>query len=177
MDHDYGENRAWEVKLTPGKGRGVFALRDIEKGGQILVEKPLFSIDLPELVPGKGYDMAAMVRDVTGQYSRLSSQDKEEFDSCHEHRFDGDSQDEAGRLMAIVRSNGYTTQSPEGRTRVALYPKAALINHSCEPNVLNVDTEVKRVIATRDIQAGEEASCSTLGTPSAAKPKRPRGLY
>lgn len=156
------EARAWEVKLTPGKGRGVFALRNIEKGSHILVEEPLFSVELPELVPGRGYDMAAMVHQVTRQYSLLDPQDKEEFDSCHEHRFDGDSQDEAGRLMAILRSNGYTTQSPDGRTRVAMYPKVALINHSCEPNVLNVDTEVKRIIATRDIQAGEEASCSTL---------------
>lgn len=150
--------RAWEVKLTPGKGRGMFALRDIEKGSHILIERPLFSVQLPDFVPGKGYDMAAMVEDVVRQYSLLQPQDKEEFDSCHEHRFEGDSKDESGRLMAILRSNGYTTQDLDGRMRVAMYPKVALINHSCEPNVLNADSEIRRILAIRDIKAGEEAS-------------------
>lgn len=143
------------MKLTLGKGRGVFALRDIDKGSLILEEKPLFSVALPDLVPGKGYDMAVMVKDVARQYSLLEPQDREEFDSCHEHRFESDSQDDLGRLMAILRSNGYT-QNSDGRTRVALYPKVALINHSCEPNVLNADSETRRIIAIRDIHAGEE---------------------
>lgn len=136
----------------------MFALRDIEKGSQLLVEKPLFSVKLPDFVPGKGYSMATMVEDVTRQYSLLAPQDREEFDSCHEHRVDGDSQDDSGRLMAILRSNGYTTQNSDGRMRVAMYPQVALINHSCEPNVLNADSETRRIIAIRDIKAGEEAS-------------------
>lgn len=136
----------------------MFALRDIEKGSQILAEKPLFSVQLPDFVPGKGYNMAVMVEDVARQYSLLEPQDREEFDSCHAHRLEGDGQDDSDRLMAILRSNGYTTQDSDGRMRVAMYPQVALINHSCEPNVLNADSEIRRVIATRDIQAGEEAS-------------------
>ncbi|CAN8096340.1 unnamed protein product [Discula destructiva] len=158
--HEHNGDHAWEVKLTRGKGRGVFASRDIEKGSHIIVEEALFSIQLPELVTGKGYNMAAMKHDMSRQYALLGPQDKEEFDSCHEHRFEGDSKDEPGRLMAILRSNGYTTQSPDGRTTVSMYPKVALINHSCRPNVLNVDTETKRIIAIRTIRAGEEASGS-----------------
>lgn len=151
-------SRDWEVKLTTGKGRGLFALRDIRKGSQILEEKPLLSVQLPEFVPGKGYNMTAMIEDVTLQYSLLEPQDKEQFDSCHEHRLEGDGQNDSDRLMAILRSNGYTTPDSDGRTRVAMYPQVALINHSCEPNVLNADSEIRRVIAIRDIKAGEEAS-------------------
>lgn len=154
---DYGD-RVWEVKLTPGKGRGVFATRDIKKGRPILVEQPLFSVQLPDPVPGIGYDMATMDQDVMEQYLRLEPQDQEEFDSCHEHRFEHDSQDEAGRVMAILRSNGYTTQGPNGQTVVAMYPKVSLINHSCEPNVLNPGTDIKRITAARDIHAGEEVN-------------------
>lgn len=161
LDSDHGD-RAWEVKLTKGKGRGIFALRDIKKGSQILVEKPLFSVQLPQIVPGKGYDMAAMVEDVAQQYSLLDLQDREEFDSCHEHRLEGDGQDDSDRLMAILRSNGYVTQDSDGRSRVAMYPQVALINHSCEPNVLNADSEIRKVIAIRDIKAGEEASIACL---------------
>lgn len=142
----------------------MFAVRDLNKGSQILVEEPLFSVQLPEFVPGKGYNMAVMVEDVAQKYSLLEPQDREEFDSCHQHRLEGDGQTDSDRLMAILRSNGYTTQGSDGRTRVAMYPQVALINHSCEPNVLNADSEIRRVIAIRDINAGEEASISCLST-------------
>lgn len=129
------------------------------------------SVRLPEFVPGKGYNMAEMVEDVTRQYSLLKPQDREQFDSCHEHRLEGDGQDDSDRLMAILRSNGYTTQDSEGRTRVAMYPQVALINHSCEPNVLNADSEIRRVVAIRDIKAGEEASVPCMVISGSFEPR------
>lgn len=61
--------------------------------------------------------------------------------------------------MAILRSNAYTLEDSDGRSRVAIYPKVALINHSCLPNVLNADhAGIRKIIATRYIAAGEEAS-------------------
>lgn len=149
----------WEVKLSPGRGRGVFAVQKIERGTLLLVEEPLLAVKLPALIPGKGYDLASMTDDLVRKYSGLTAREKMEFDACHEHQFQGDSRDEAGRLMAILRSNGYTVEDSEGRGRVALYPKAALINHSCQPNVLNGDaTGTRKIIATKDILPGEEVS-------------------
>lgn len=94
--------------------------------------------------------MAAMVSDVERAYKRLSPDEQQIYLSCHEERFPGDEQ--LG-LMAIFRSNAYTMENG----RVGIYPNLALINHSCQPNVLNADSEGTRVVvATRDIRPGEE---------------------
>lgn len=123
----------------------------------MLVETPLLVVSPPALVPGMGYSLSAMAADVEHEYSRLSPEQQGEYLSCHEQRLEGDSQDESGRLMAILRSNAYNLDDG----RVAIYPKVALINHSCQPNVLNADNGGTRVIvATRDIQKGEEV-CSS----------------
>lgn len=100
-----------------------------------------------------------MSRGVARAWAGLGEEEREEVLSCHEQRFEGDGDDEEGRLMAILRSNGYTLQGSDGRGRVAIYPKVALINHSCQPNVLNADDGgTRRIVATRDILAGEEVS-------------------
>ncbi|KAF3765214.1 hypothetical protein M406DRAFT_331523 [Cryphonectria parasitica EP155] len=102
---------------------------------------------------------AALLR----EYSGLSPQGKVEFDSCHQHRFENDRRDEEGRLMVILRSNGYTMEDATGRSKVALYPKASLINHSCQPNVLNGDASgTRKIIAMRDIFPGEEISTTYI---------------
>lgn len=116
-------------------------------------------------MPGQGFEMAAMVADVERAYTRLSPDEQQAYLSCHEERVPGDepsghplpADDEGSssswRLMAIFRSNAYTMQDGQ----VGIYPKVALINHSCQPNVLNADREGTRVIvATRDIRQGEE---------------------
>lgn len=152
-DEQHGESPIWEMKPSPGKGRGLFAAQDILKGTHLLVETPLLVVSPPALVPGMGYSLSAMAADVEHEYSRLTPEQQEEYLSCHEQRLEGDSQDESGRLMAILRSNAYNLDDG----RVAIYPKVALINHSCQPNVLNADKAGTRVIvATRDIQEGEE---------------------
>lgn len=144
------------MKLAPGRGRGVFAVADIARGTPLLAERPLLSVELPPLT-AQGYDLGAMAQGAARGYARLGAPAREEVLSCHEQRFAGDADDERGRLMAILRSNGYTLQGADGRGRVALYPKVALINHSCQPNVLNADDDgTRRIVAARDIAAGEE---------------------
>lgn len=133
-------------------------MADIARGTPLLAERPLFSVELPALT-AQGYDLGAMAQGVARRFARLSAAGREEFLSCHEQRFDGDGDDEGGKLMAILRSNGYTLQGADGRSRVAIYPKVALINHSCQPNVLNADDDgTRRIVAARDIVAGEEVS-------------------
>lgn len=150
----------WEVKLTPGKGRGVFARRTIQRGTHLLTETALFAVAPPALVPGRGFELAAMAAEVERRYLLLPPASRQEYLSCHEERFpgDGDTQDqvEGHHLMAIFRSNAYTRRDG----LVGIYPKVALINHSCQPNVLNTDVEDGRrvIVATRDIQKGEEVN-------------------
>lgn len=152
--------------MTPDKGRGLFALVDIPRGMQLLVEDPLVTITPPPIVPGVGFSLQAMQSAVTDAYSRLKRIQKDEYLSCHEVRLGEEGKDEteesgvhSGRLLRILRSNAYNTRDG----RVGLYPKVALINHDCRPNVLNTDAVdkvtggYKRIIvAARDIAAGEE---------------------
>lgn len=161
-----GDSPLWEIKPSPGKGRGLFAAQEILKGTHVLVETPLLAVSPPALVPGMGYSLSAMAADVEREYSRLSAEQQEEYLSCHEQRLEGDGRDELGRLMAILRSNAYNLDDG----RVAMYPKVALINHSCQPNVLNADNRGTRVIvATRDIREGEEV-CSSRYLPPHRQP-------
>lgn len=160
------DSALWEMKPSPGKGRGLFAAQDIVKGSHVLVETPLLAVSPPALVPGMGYSLSAMAADVEREYSQLSAEQQEEYLSCHEQRLEGDGRDELGRLMAILRSNAYNLDDG----RVAIYPKVALINHSCQPNVLNADNGGTRVIvATRDIREGEEV-CSSRYLPPHRQP-------
>ncbi|OAA68272.1 oxysterol-binding protein [Niveomyces insectorum RCEF 264] len=162
----------WEVRLSPGKGRGVFAVVDLPKGTRLLVEAPLFAVAPPPLVPGVGFALAAMQPTVEDAFARLNPSQQDEFLSCHEVQFPGEAKEDeedaargdaksqaadhtGPRLMRILRSNAYTMQDG----RIAVYPKVALINHDCRPNVVNTDRarDGRRVIvATRDIAAGEE---------------------
>lgn len=153
----------WHIKLTPSQGRGVFALRALPKGTHLLTEAPLFSVATPVLVPGKGFEMAAMVADVARAYARLSPAEQQVYLSCHEERLPGEEEEDQEEeeeeerlgLMAIFRSNAYTMGSSG---RVGIYPNVALINHSCQPNVMNADNGegTRVVVATRDIMPGEE---------------------
>ncbi|KAH7303856.1 hypothetical protein B0I35DRAFT_446122 [Stachybotrys elegans] len=134
-------DEVWVVRPSPGKGRGVFAAQDIARGTHIMEERPLFT----------GYAIADMTSDIETEFAQLSAEQQTEYLSCHEHKLQGEP--ESGRLLRILRSNAYTTQ--EGR--IAIYPKVALINHSCQPNVLNADNQNTRIIiAMRDIVKGEE---------------------
>ncbi|KAH8886063.1 hypothetical protein GQ53DRAFT_348240 [Thozetella sp. PMI_491] len=115
-------------------------------------ELPLLAVSPPKLIQGQGYVIADMISDVETAFSQLTSEQQLEYLSCHE--VDHGDDEEAGKLLRILRSNAYTTRDG----RVAIYPKVALINHSCEPNVLNADNnDIRVIVAIRDITMGEEA--------------------
>ncbi|CAK7211008.1 SET domain-containing protein 5 [Sporothrix curviconia] len=142
----------------------------LETCGKLLVEDPLVTITPPPLVPGVGFSLAVIEPLVAAAYTQLTLAQKEQYLSCHEVRFGNEGEDEnsqegnirdtpSGRLLRILRSNAYNTRDG----RVGLYPRVALINHDCRPNVLNTDrwdaetSNWQRIIvAARDIVAGEE---------------------
>jgi hypothetical protein len=141
----------WEVRLSPGKGRGIFSTCAIEKGTHLLTEVPLLSVSPPTFVPGKGYPESVMALETKAKFDHLTPAQQAVFLSCHEVRLPSDTDED--KVFRILRSNAYTTKD----RRIALYPRVALINHACQPNVLNVDTaEGRKIIAARDIAAGEE---------------------
>ncbi|KAI1877254.1 uncharacterized protein JN550_001326 [Neoarthrinium moseri] len=150
-------NTTWEVRPSIGKGLGVFATALIKTGTRIMVEEPLFSINPPEFVPGKGYEIQAMIDDVDVAVAGLTAEQRSDFHSCHEYRLPSEQESDEHRNMFIFRSNAYTLTDGT----VAMFPKIAKINHSCRPNAANVWSEASglRIIwAARDIQAGEEVT-------------------
>ena len=136
----------------------MVATTKIPAGTKILVEKPLFSVALPEMVAGQGFRIGDMVADIEKGFNQLSLDQQEEFLALHDHRFPDENQI---NLLTILRSNGYNT----GENQVGLFPNIARINHSCKPNCGNFWSAKAghRVIYTEsDIMEGEEITVSYI---------------
>lgn len=148
----------WEVRLSPGKGRGVFATRRIAAGTQIHAEDPLFSIQPPEFQPGRGFRVDEVISAVNKAVASLPEEEQAEFYACHEHREPHETSNDAQqRNLFILRSNAYML--PSGRS--AMFPRLARVNHSCRPNAAHLWNPAARGdrvdwVAARDIEAGEE---------------------
>ncbi|GJC78035.1 SET domain-containing protein 5 [Colletotrichum liriopes] len=153
----------WEVRASPGKGLGVFALRRIPAGTRIIDESPLFTIDPGRLVRGQGFAFAAIAAAVDEAFAALNATARAAFLSCPEHRDPDDEAEAAWSREALVfRTNGFTMA---GGT-VGIFPRIAKLNHSCRPNAGTASVggrgsegAARRVIyAARDIDAGEEVT-------------------
>ncbi|KAF4631304.1 hypothetical protein G7Y89_g6836 [Cudoniella acicularis] len=152
-------SQIYEIKSTPNKGLGVFALQDLPPGTTILVEAPLVSVPMPEMVPGHGFRIASMLTSLQTAFSLLSPPDQSTYLSLHEYRFP--SEETQDKLLTIFRSNAYNT----GPNRIGLFPECARINHDCTPNSGNYwsQKQGKRIIfASRLIKAGEEITVSYI---------------
>ncbi|EFQ30950.1 SET domain-containing protein 5 [Colletotrichum graminicola M1.001] len=155
----------WEVRPSPGKGLGVFALQTIHAGTRILDESPLFTIDPGSLVSGQGFSFAAIAVAVDEAFAALNATARAEFLSCPEHRNLDDEADAAWSREALVfRTNAYTM--PGGT--VGIFPRVAKVNHSCRPNAgaatvggggSGDEGPARRIVyAARDIRTGEEVT-------------------
>ncbi|OLN97537.1 N-lysine methyltransferase SMYD2-A [Colletotrichum chlorophyti] len=164
------ENGLWEIRPSPGKGLGLFALRAIPKGTRIVDESPLFTIDPGELVKGQGFAFGAIATAVDAAFSGLNATARAAYLSCPEHR----GADDAGwsREALIFRTNGYTMA---GGGAIGIFPRIAKVNHSCRPNAGNVDVGGRRVIwAGREIAAGEEVTTTYAPLAQATEERRAR---
>ncbi|KAK1988901.1 hypothetical protein LZ30DRAFT_386332 [Colletotrichum cereale] len=154
----------WEVRPSPGKGLGIFALQTIPAGTRIIDESPLFTIDPGRLFNGQGFAFAAIAAAVDEAFAALNATARAAFLSCPEHRDSDDEADAAwSREALIFRTNGFTMA---GGT-VGIFPRIAKLNHSCRPNAGTASVggsggdegPARRVIyAARDIRAGEEVT-------------------
>ncbi|WYZ46321.1 hypothetical protein EsH8_IX_000546 [Colletotrichum jinshuiense] len=146
------EDGLWEVRPSPGKGLGVFALQKIPKGTRIIDETPLFTVDPGTFVSGQGFAFDAIAAAVEKSFAGLNATARAAYLSCPEHRGPGDTE---SREALIFRTNGFTMA---GGT-IGIFPRIAKLNHSCRPNSASVSVGGRRVIwAGRDIAAGEEVT-------------------
>ena len=152
-----------EIRASPGKGLGVFANRFIPQGSKIIIEEPLITVAMPDMIQGYGFRIADMMSDIASAFESLTATQQGDVLSLHDFRYPGE--DEAGQeqnhLLTIFRSNAYNT----GDDKIGLFPKTARINHSCRPNAGNWwsgSTQRRIIYAMRDIAEGEEIKVSYI---------------
>ncbi|KAF8937276.1 hypothetical protein EDD21DRAFT_375764 [Dissophora ornata] len=126
------------VKDVPGKGRGMFATRDIHHGECIISEEPLVFV-VPNLV-------VTMV-----SIQAMSKKNKKSFYALHNVHQNLPTE------LGIVKTNAL----PLGQDAVdaAVYRVISRINHSCSPNVRHSWNSKKRkecIYAVREIEEGSE---------------------
>jgi hypothetical protein len=149
----HGPQKTYFVRPSPGRGLGVFALRDLEMGSIIMSERPILTIKRPDFVKGTGYPMSAVSQLVRSEFELLSPKEQDEVLGLtfHATKTEEESSDELG---LIFRSNAYKTGE-----EIGLFPKIARINHSCRPNTSyywNSKLNKRIVYANRKIKKGEE---------------------
>ena len=175
------ETRVFEVRTTPKKGRGLFALRDIPKGSTVLTEKVLaiwvhegndsfawtkatFWAELKNVEETPGLETYGK----TGRLIRgyIEEVEAEGFHAVRELR--GAHSEFQDRLVDIFFTNRLRLKNV--LSYMGLGKHSSVINHACIPNAHlsgdNGDRSKFRmnvcVKATKDIATGEEITISYL---------------
>jgi len=137
---------ATEVAALPGKGRALTASRTIARGATILREAAIMLVDC-----GQGRRPAQAITD---QYAAFTPEQRVAFDSLNGGGGD--------RLAGIFHRNCVQVGLKEGRQGV--YPRFAMVNHSCAGNaILNfTPDDALQLVAARRIGKGEEVTVNYL---------------
>lgn len=135
---------SFELKPSPGKGWGVFATANIQKGSVILQEKPLFVIYKP-------YDNITEI-DIHNSFNNLTSHEKALFLSLRNN-----SSTEFTSMRAAFEQNSFDFYSDRGIS-FGLLLLASRFNHSCVPNAIAPTSteEQTTLIARHNIYVGDE---------------------
>lgn len=138
------------IKASPGKGLGMFATEDIQKGTRILAENPFFTLtERPVVSSSDPY----APNDISQAFDRLSDNKIRKFMSLHCPKRPG--------CSVIV--NIYEANCFEMGSGTCICLDAARINHSCVPNAhysWNASIGRETVHAVKDIPKGEEITIS-----------------
>ncbi|CAG8984139.1 hypothetical protein HYALB_00006242, partial [Hymenoscyphus albidus] len=145
-------NAPWEVRNIPGKGKGLFATRKLERGDLILANTPLgaynthaFTAD-PGLAPGLGYQYLRKTLE------QLPEKSQESFLGAATHA-------EGDVVVERIKTNAYVGEIGGGG---AFYD---IINHDCRPNSMyyhSATTLTHSTHASRTIHPGEEITVSYI---------------
>lgn len=150
VTHDVAVSALYIIKASPGKGLGMFAAVNIEKGTRILAEKPFFSlVERPELSESDGYALD----EISEAFGRLSVGDQDKYMSLH-----CPERPDCNALVSIYEANCY-----EMGSGACICLDASRINHSCIPNAhfsWNTNIERETLHAVNDIFKGEEITIS-----------------
>jgi len=129
----------WDVMEAPGKGHGVFTLRDLKRGDIILVEKAALEyIFPPHELPA---DLPPGARD---EIMRLTPEDGTVFQKLQNNQFEAMSGNETSTVFITV----------------------ARLNHSCLPNcevITQGDGTVTLISLNCDLEKGKELTINYLG--------------
>lgn len=146
----------YEIKPSPGKGLGMFALRDIDVGELVASESPLVIA-----TPFRCESSVAL----------LSADQKAIFYALTDVH-DPDSPSPLG----IFRTNALPLSA--GSTSGRIFQDICRVNHSCNPNVhhsWNAKEEKETIHAIRPIKPGEEILTAYIH-PAAARSRRQSSL-
>lgn len=167
------DNEYYEVRVSPGKGYGCFALKSLKRGTRILAEKALF----------KMYKANYTREDVEGAFSLLSpekkaiyftlasnhGQDPKQWPSQIHHsvgvreRQRVQDQHEARIAKEATIMSIFQTNCMEMRQGTGLYVHASRFNHCCNPNAafsFNGNLGMETVHIMHDVAGGEEITFS-----------------
>ena len=157
------------VKEFPGKGRGLVAARDIEKGEVIFLDKPVIKLALnaerrftdPEFMMSLKQQIESLPAEARKQFDKLKT-----CDVAHNSFGNLSSSDKEVLKKFLQNSMIYYKEDLSSWLQI-LHLNLALVNHSCLPNATNRSTskqlqqegeedQSKDLRAIQEIRKGEE---------------------
>ena len=147
------------VKEFPGKGRGLVAARDIEKGEMIFKDKPVIKLAID--AEGKIKDPKFMMTPLKQQIDCLPSEAKAQFHKLATHDVNICHSLNLSSSDKKVLEKFWCNSKYSSSGHAILHLNLALVNHSCQPNAthrsrLNKANEGLELRAIKDIRKGEE---------------------
>ncbi|KAK4448780.1 SET domain-containing protein 5 [Podospora aff. communis PSN243] len=156
------ENRAFEVRDVPGKGKGAIATRLIRAGEVLIRESPAI-LNIPQLPKG------VLPAQVGGMFELAVKQLPERQQKRVVGLSRGDADDggvdmSGDAINRVLNTNSFGIHVKD-HFMAALCPDIARINHACRPNMFtrfSHETFTMEAVAYADIQSGEELHLSYL---------------
>lgn len=155
-----------DVRDVPGKGLGMVAIKDIERGAQILQDPMVLdihvmtdSIEDPLTGERRPWSPPEIEEHLRGRLGRRSAEDQSLFWQLSDCHANGTEKTVAG----VVRTNALPAQSRQVPLCAGVFPMAARLNHSCSPNAyVTFKEELGAVVvcAVSDIPAESEVCIS-----------------
>lgn len=166
----------YEVRETPQAGMGMFATKLIPAGTRLICEEALIQLHEDKDLPDLWKAAEALSPEKRAELLSLAAYNRrhEETDWIPAMRatYTGPSEefdnllDRVLHVWRIYETNRFTVRDAAGnRNHMGLFPNAARMNHSCDPNVFhrhNHNIMRLTIHALKDIQPGEEIYTSYI---------------
>ena len=136
------------VTEIPGKGRGLVAATDIEKGELIFVDKPVIKLAVdtefnfvdPEFMTSLKEQIESLPSEARAQYYKLTTRDGNTY-QVHLSKSDL-------KVLDMFVDNSKVLEL--NSRYCVLYLNMALVNHSCSPNATNTDVKLGKTDSDED---------------------------